>query len=553
MRKFTLIAVWLVLIAVSAQATRAFQSDVVADTVPQYDLSLRVMPDAHRLEATGTLRLPPGKMPRTELRLSLSELMHDFTVEVLEPAAIAGTARVERRDASAGSIKWAILLARPIPAGEAVRLRFSYAGGEQAANQFYIGSEVSFASAWGTDWYPLPDGEDNKGIGTLRFSVPAGYTVHATGERRSSSEDAMQGRFQFEVNHRTYFTFAAGRYTVVRRAGVIPVSLYLLRPRQNTNQYLDGISRILNLLAREFGQYRFREFALIEVPTELANRARFSGAAYEGFFFSTSSALDAPEFNLALPYFSHEFSHEWFPHLVALKRGRGRFTEEALAQYGSLRAVEVIQGAAAAEQYRRNGLWNYSPEFSALGYFKMVADGSDQRLADLQGESGRRLAYTKGFLVWDMLSREIGREKFRRIMHDITRRYAFREITWPELLRAIEIGAGRDLDWFYEQWFEQTGAPDFQLTWRQEGGRLRGSSTQASPHYQAVLEIEAKNNQGQRLIRTVRVRGARTSFSFPINFRVDSVTLDPHYLVLRWTPEFRSAVNAARPSSQKSQ
>jgi hypothetical protein len=30
------------------------------------------------------------------------------------------------------------------------------------------------------------------------------------------------------------------------------------------------------------------------------------------------------------------------------------------------------------------------------------------------------------------------------------------------------------------------------------------------------------------------------SFSFPVNFRADYVTLDPRYLVLRWTPEFRA-------------
>ena len=42
-------------------------------------------------------------------------------------------------------------------------------------------------------------------------------------------------------------------------------------------------------------------------------------------------------------------------------------------------------------------------------------------------------------------------------------------------------------------------------------------------------------------IRTVRVRGMVASFSFPVNFRAKSVTLDPHYVVLRWTQEQRNA------------
>lgn len=100
---------------------------------------------------------------------------------------------------------------------------------------------------------------------------------------------------------------------------------------------------------------------------------------------------------------------------------------------------------------------------------------------------------------------------------------------------------------------QQESSPEFQLTWKQENGKLGGVITQTSPYYQATLEIEAKNNQGQRLIRTVKVRGDEASFSFPVNFRVESVTLDPHYLVFRWTPEYRNAANAARPSSQKNQ
>ena len=224
--------------------------------------------------------------------------------------------------------------------------------------------------------------------------------------------------------------------------------------------------------------------------------------------------------------------------------------EEALAEYGGLRVVETLAGAEAAERYRRTG-FEYDPGYSALQYFKLVGAGFDHRLSDLQPKlEHRNLAYNKGFLVFDMLSRELGRERFQRILHGITRRYAFREITWSEFLRAVETGAGRNLRWFYEQWFERTGAPEFQLTWRQGGERLRGVITQTSPYYQATLEVEAKNNQGGRFSRAVRVHGAQTTFSFPANFRAETVTLDPHYLVLRWTPEYRAAANAAHTPSQ---
>lgn len=554
MKRISAVLIYLLSLIIFGSANSPSYAQTVVNSVPRYELSIRLLPDAHRLEASGTLRLPAADAPRSEIRLSLSELMRDFTVEVIEPVASAGIAKVEKTNAGGKNLKWIIRPVRLIPANQSVLLRFSYAGGEeQLANQFCIGSEVSFASAWGTDWYPVVDGENDKGIGSLRFSVPAGQTVYAVGNRHSSAQETEQGIFKFEIVHPTYFAFAAGSYTVVRRNASIPVVVYLLKPRQNTEQYLDGVSKILSVLAQEFGRYPFGEFALVEIPHELAQKAGFNAAAMQGFVFVNSRAFDVPDVKYVLNFFGHEFSHQWFPHTIALKTPPGLYMEEALAEYGALRVVETLAGANAAAQYRRTG-FEYDPGYSALQYFKLVGAGFDNKLSDLQPKlEQRNIAYSKGFLVFDMLSREIGRERFQLILHNLTRRSAFREIKWNEFLRAVEIGAGRKLRWFYEQWLERTGAPDLQLTWKQENGKLRGVVTQTSPYYQAALEIEAKNNQGQRLIRTVKVRGAESSFSFPINFRVESVMVDPNNLVLRWTSEYRKAANEARPSSQKSQ
>ena len=68
------------------------------NTVPKYSLDVKILPDAHRLEANGTMWLPASNKSRSEIRLSLSELMHDFTVEIIEPVASAGIAKVEKKE-----------------------------------------------------------------------------------------------------------------------------------------------------------------------------------------------------------------------------------------------------------------------------------------------------------------------------------------------------------------------------------------------------------------------------------------------------------------------
>ncbi len=519
----------------------------------RYALNVRVVPDARLIEVNGTMKIPAARNARAFLQLSLSELMQGLQVEVLSPSTSAGASRLEKTKVDSGEVSWKIYPSRPFPAREDIELRFSYSGGGKIAYIFYIGPEVSFASAYGTNWYPLLIEGFDRGIGSLKISVPPGETAIADGSRRSSKAQEAQGTFLFENNHPNYFSFASGKYKTVRRNGRIPVSVYLLRDRPNMLEYLGRVAQLLDVLEREFGPYRFREFALVELPRDLAQKAGFNAATLQGFAFVNSNAFNVPAsaFDVLLEWYGHEFSHSWWPHTLAMKRPGGWATEEGLAEYGGLRVVETIAGAELAEQYRRKG-YPSDPIYSALQYFKLVGEGFDKELGDLPREpKAHNIAYNKGFLVWNMLSLEIGREKFQRILRGLTRRYAFKQLTLKEFWKAIEVRAGRDLSWFYKQWFERRGAPEFQLVWKQEGSKVLGTITQVAPYYRATMEVEVAGAKQERSMHRVKANGARTDFVLPVRFPVQSVTLDPHYLVLRWTPEYRAAADAARKALEK--
>jgi hypothetical protein len=72
-------------------------------------------------------------------------------------------------------------------------------------------------------------------------------------------------------------------------------------------------------------------------------------------------------------------------------------------------------------------------------------------------------------------------------------------------------GSGRKLDWFFGQWFERTGAPDFKLSWSQAGDNRAGSSTRLnrtiehgsrsiSGAVQAVIWSASSRSRGQALL-----------------------------------------------------
>ncbi|MEW6730844.1 MAG: M1 family aminopeptidase [Acidobacteriota bacterium] len=556
MKRFILISIFSLALMIDVQAAQAPNAKVTVESFPKYNLNIKILPEAHYLGVEGTVQLPATEGIRDKLVFALSEMATSLKMEVLQPDASAGPIKLERTErpqVTSGLRRWTLLPPHPFPAGAPVLLRFSYSIENGLDSVFYIGPEGSFASGVNTAWYPEPEDIDQfrtRGTGMLQFSVPAGYITYTTGTQRSTPEQLAQGAFHFQIDSPVFFSFAVGKYTVFRRSGSLPISILLLRPRpqQNIERLIEGSARVLGALAEEFGPYPYPEFAIIEMPTEQARKGGSDGASLSGFMLGISSYFDQ-EFNTA--FYGHEIAHTWWGNMIQKKGPQGGYMlDEAMANYGSLRAVELLEGAYAAEQYRRTGYPGYYSEYSGSVYLSRALAGLDHRLSDLPLEDGflsRRMANTKGMLVWDMLSRTLGRKVFSRILQGFIRQRAFQRITWEEFLQAIEGGAGQNLKWFYDQWLERMGVPDWQLTWKQDGAVVRGTITQPTPYYQATIEVEAIGSNGRRLVRTVEVNGPHTQFSWRVGLAVKTIMLDPHFLILRWTPEYRAEATALLP------
>jgi aminopeptidase N len=262
-------------------------------------------------------------------------------------------------------------------------------------------------------------------------------------------------------------------------------------------------------------------------------KIHFLGASDDGIIMGIDRFFQG-DFNTA--FWGHEIAHQWWGCLIRPKDMRGGLMlAEGMGQYGSLRAVEILEGPSMAERYRRTGYPGYANEQNAKGYFKLEAKGVDQ-LLDTSLPYTLRLVHSKGFIVYNMLARTIGRDKFRRILQDIVRNYAASEISWDEFLDEIEKDSGMNLRWFYSQWFERKGAPRWKASWQQEGAAVRGAIVQPQPYFRADVEVLIKGDQGQELLKTVELRSEKTEFSFPTDFKARTLIVDPHFLVLHHEP-----------------
>jgi aminopeptidase N len=300
----------------------------------------------------------------------------------------------------------------------------------------------------------------------------------------------------------------------------------------------------------EFGPFPRSNLALVEVPTDAAREAGFDGASLDGFVLAIGSYFDQP-FNTA--FFGHEASHQWWGGLVRRRGLSGAYLlDEALAQFGSLRAVEKVDGPAAAKQYRLRGYPGYYAEYSGSTYLARSLEGIDAPLSNLPLSDGflsRRVANTKGMFAWNALGLTLGRERFSGFLASFVAEHAYQRVTLDEFMASLTRFAGRDSA-FVRQWFETPGAPDISLQWKQGNGRLLIDLRQTGAAFGARVPVEIALSSGEVLKKELLLPGPGAVFDLPLARPVTKVLLDPDYEVLRWTPDLRREAARLRPHTK---
>jgi tetratricopeptide (TPR) repeat protein len=157
----------------------------------------------------------------------------------------------------------------------------------------------------------------------------------------------------------------------------------------------------------------------------------------------------------------------------------------------------------------------------------------------------------KGAAVLHMLRGVVGDDAFFQILKTVPDRFAYKSISTDDFRKLAEQVSGQTLNFFFVNWIESSGAPEFKLEYTvfrtQKGFRVVGKITQDLDTFSmpVLVRIETEGNPEEKV---VQVSGTSSEFSIETfgKPRPGGITLDPKGTVLHLDNAMRVAVAIRR-------
>ena len=174
---------------------------------------------------------------------------------------------------------------------------------------------------------------------------------------------------------------------------------------------------------------------------------------------------------------AHELTHQWFGDYTSYTNGQNVWVSESFATYWAKKFEQYIFGE---DQYQRN-------RNDELKTFLIRAKKDDYPVG--HGKGGRERWYPKGSLVIDMLRYVMGEDEFKYFISYYLHKHKYAVVEGNDMKVAIRESTGRTMDWFFDEWINHGGEPNYKVCYKQ----LETLKGERDTHI-SVRQIQETNN-----------------------------------------------------------
>jgi aminopeptidase N len=234
---------------------------------------------------------------------------------------------------------------------------------------------------------------------------------------------------------------------------------------------------------------------------------------------------------------ANTISHQWWGASVSPASIDDWWLCDGFARYSEARYVENAAGIAGLEEVVKD------MSVGALAY-DSVPLATIGKL-DMFSPEFQSLATDKGAMILHMLRWVQGDQKYDQTMRTFASKYAGKSASLDDFTAVAEQVQGEKLTWFFTQWLNSTGAPEFKTKYtvyrlgnkcapaqRCAGFRVVGQITQDLDLFRMPVELRI-DTDGKTEEKRVDVVGTDSAFTLETFGKPRRISIDPDNRVLR--------------------
>jgi len=514
--------------------------------VDDYQIDAELTPHTHKISARAKV-----KFTALEDISSATFELHNG-LRVTKVTDDAGKTLSAERIAQDFTVR--VQLSKPLSKNSSTTLTFEYDGTLDTADDSpvqglklaSINDETSYLLYAGR-WFPVNAYGINRFTATMNITVPAHMVVIGSGRETAGGTSASKKTSASSLPTKTFTfvwdkpsfpgTIVAGTFQEFKsdEAGV-DLHVFFKPVHQNLGaMYAETAIKEFTYYVTLYGAAPSTSLKVVEIPDDTVP------SAWAPEMAAVASRAVTEKVNYRL--LANTIAHQWWGVSVSPATIDDWWMCDGFARYSEARYVENAAGS--------NGLEEVVKDMSvgALAY-DSVPLATIGKL-DMFSPEFQSLATDKGAMILHMLRWVEGDQKYDQTMRTFAAKYAGKSASLDDFTAIAEQTYGDKLTWFFTQWLDSTGAPEFKTKYtvyrlgNNKGFRVVGEITQDLDLFRMPVELKI-DTDGKTEEKRIEVVGTDSAFAIETFGKPRRISIDPDNRVLRNSPDVKLRADIQR-------
>ena len=530
MRRALKLPLTLLLLLVSSAPTWAAEKNRLR--VDDYQIEAELSPHAHKLTA------------RAKVKFTALEDLSIATFELNNGLRLTKVLDANNKPLNAERVTQDSTVRIPLPNGlskdTTTTFTFDYEGvlesGDESPVQGLklanIGDDTTYL-LYAARWFPVNAFGINRFTSTISITVPTHMLVIGSGRatvgapvsKKASASALPSKTYTFTWDKPSFpGTIIAGQFQEFKsdEAGV-DLHVFFKPVHQALGaEYASTALKEFTYFITLYGPAPSAKLNVVEIPDDTVPSAwapEIAAIASRGVTLKTNYRLLA-----------NTIAHQWWGVSVSPASKEDWWLDDGFARYSEARYVESAAG--------QNGLEEVVKDMSvgALAYDSVPLSSVGK--LDVFSPEFQSLVTDKGAMILHMLRWVLGDQKFDQAMRSFASQYVGKPVTIDQFRDVAEKSYGDKLNWFFSQWLDSTGAPEFKTKYtvyrmgNNKGFRVVGEISQDLDLFRMPVSLKI-DTDGKTEEKRVEVVGTNSPFTVETFGRPRRIVVDPEDRVLK--------------------